>query len=610
MVSQTRPLWLLLLIIAVAFAQEEPAEGGEPAADTRDAAGEGEEKCEECEEAWEYVEFLKVEINEKVTETLQDFKTSGGADQTVSQTMEQVMEIREAILERIKGIRKEEGVTICPDQNIKQEEKLSEFRMEIMSILLKLVDSTASDNLKEISGQLLKFRSAISTEVMRLLMLPQPTCGEKKKVPQGDCDDCQVLSELAFTLKDLQICATKKDDEEEGGDGEGETPEEQPAAETKEGEAAEPGENCVEPIMYAMTLILANEKLDKAIAGLYSDIIQATEEDERAKFYDMLTSLKSFREKIDEVITKLMELGDDKAKLKKEVSRNLRVLIIEVTTKLDECNADCGESGNCKSCAGPVLNDAIDKMAEYTEFMESDREDEEKKDYIRGDLITHINKINDDSRNILVLKVESGELDQCEKDKLEVYNRIKGPMWMLVNFTIFGEMTEVQQMVLVMDDELKTLLGKYCANTIIDIPDDSEEGPNCEWEEYEKTKEYLVEVDNTIQEGLFKAKTDADKTTALLGFVKIQEMFDKRVKKLFEDQVQCPDELQMIKKEYMDLLNKCMIEFMNPKVKFSEMTRLQRISCIKGLRNSMEDRTAKLLQFELEKSLSGIEEGN
>lgn len=28
-------------------------------------------------------------------------------------------------------------------------------------------------------------------------------------------------------------------------------------------------------------------------------------------------------------------------------------------------------------------------------------------------------------------------------------------------------------------------------------------------------------------------------------------------------------------------LTKCMIEFMNPKVKFTEMTRLQRISCIK-----------------------------
>jgi len=521
--------------------------------------------------------------------------------------MDQVMEIREAILERIKKIRKNDGVTICPEQNVKQEEKLSEFRMEIMSVLLKLVDAGAADNLKEISGQLLKFRTSVSDEVMRLLMLPQPKCGDKPTGPEPDCEQCSVLSDLSFTLKNLQICASKKDEE---GEGEGDAPEQAPEeASEAEGKAAEPGENCVEPIMYGMTLIVMNEKLDEAIANLYTQIVQATEEEERTKFFDMLTSLKQYREKIDEMISKLLELGDDEAKLKKFVARNLRVLIIEVTSALDLCNQECGNE-DCSSCAGPILIEAIEKMEEYTDFMGTEREDEEKKDFVRGDLISHINKINTDSRGILVQKVETGELDQCDKDKLEVYDKIKAPMWMLVNSTIFSEVAEISQMILAMDEQLKAMLGRYCANTktIPDIPDDN--GPNCEWEEYEKTKEYLVEVDNTIQEGLFKAKKDEDKTTALLGFVKIQEMFDKRVKKLFEEEVQCPEELNTIKKEYMNQLNKCMIEFMNPKVKFSEMTRLQRISCIKGLRNSMEDRTAKLLQYELEKSLSGIPDGN
>ena len=54
-------------------------------------------------------------------------------------------------------------------------------------------------------------------------------------------------------------------------------------------------------------------------------------------------------------------------------------------------------------------------------------------------------------------------------------------------------------------------------------------------------------------------------------------------------------------------LNKCMAEFMNGKLKFSEMSRLQRISCTKELRSSMETRMGKLLQFELEKSLNEIE---
>jgi hypothetical protein len=74
---------LMLLVAQGALAQEPAAE--EPAAD--DGAA---EECVECEEAWPYVEFLKVEMNEKVTEMLQDFKTSGGAEETVSQTMEKV----------------------------------------------------------------------------------------------------------------------------------------------------------------------------------------------------------------------------------------------------------------------------------------------------------------------------------------------------------------------------------------------------------------------------------------------------------------------------------------------------------------------------------------
>ena len=153
-VFQTRKTLLLLLILGSVLGQQGAQEG---------------EECVPCEEAWEYVEFLKTEINVPVTQMLQDFKNSGTAEQIVSQIMNVVMDIREVILTRIKAIRKaEDSVVICPEQkNIKQEEKLSEFRMEIMSILLKLVESEAASNLKDISSQLLKFRSSITGEVRR-----------------------------------------------------------------------------------------------------------------------------------------------------------------------------------------------------------------------------------------------------------------------------------------------------------------------------------------------------------------------------------------------------------------------------------------------------------
>merc|ERR1719260_188960 len=158
--------------------------------------------------------------------------------------------------------------------------------------------------------------------------------------------------------------------------------------------------------------------------------------------------------------------------------------------------------------------------------------------------------------------------------------------------------------------QLEELLKQYCESDEVPSPQTGDDGPNCEWEEYEQTKEYLIKVDEVIQESLFKVKDDSAQMTALLGFVDIQGMYDKRVKKLFEDELVCPEEVKMIKKEYMTQLNKCMAEFMNGNLKFSEMSRLQRISCTKELRSSMETRIGKLLQAELEKSLNEIETDN
>ena len=122
-------------------------------------------------------------------------------------------------------------------------------------------------------------------------------------------------------------------------------------------------------------------------------------------------------------------------------------------------------------------------------------------------------------------------------------------MWMLVNTTIFDTLDSVTEVVSVMDEMLKTKRGEYCNS------DDTPPPPsttNCEWEEYEQTKAYLEEVDKTIQENLFKKADDQDaKKDTLLGFVQIQSLFDGRVRKLFEDEVRCPEELNQIKKTYM-----------------------------------------------------------
>merc|ERR1712109_451367 len=109
-------LALLLLAATGVLAQDEdPAAGGEEVCD------------KQCEESWEYVEFLKEEISTPVTDILTNFKTTLDGEKAVESTMQGVMDVRETILKRIKDLRKGE-VPICFGHNVKQEEKLSDFR--------------------------------------------------------------------------------------------------------------------------------------------------------------------------------------------------------------------------------------------------------------------------------------------------------------------------------------------------------------------------------------------------------------------------------------------------------------------------------------------------
>merc|ERR1712012_402169 len=182
-----------------------------------DLAAGGEEVCDkQCEESWEYVEFLKEAISTPVTDILTNFKTTLDGEKAVESTMQGVMDVRETILKRIKDLRKGE-VPICFGHNVKQEEKLSDFRMDVMEILLKLVDADASsiESLRDVGQKLVEFRGTISTEVMRVLMLPAP-CGTVTVI-KTDCPECAALEGVKIALEKLRDCAT---DKKEGEDGE------------------------------------------------------------------------------------------------------------------------------------------------------------------------------------------------------------------------------------------------------------------------------------------------------------------------------------------------------------------------------------------------------
>ena len=317
-------------------------------------------------------------------------------EETVSQTLKQVMEIRESLLNRIKDIRKE-VIKTDETQNVKQEAMLSDLRMEIMTILLKLVDKDAAniDKLKEISKDLLNFKMSVSGEIMRILMLPQD-----QKIPQpknnGDECDCGVLTNITTKVDQLLECADGDDD----GSG-----------------------DCPPPEMYAMDLITVNDQIDEDIKDLYNKLVSTVEDEERAKLFKDLSDKKTIREGIDELITKLMTQSDAE-KLKKLISRELSRINRQIQPLLTACQLEC-DGADC-GCASEILEETLAKMEGYKIAFANIEDDEAKKEFVRSDMIKYINDVNNERRDILIKKAKDQKsFTECDKEKLDIYKTTK-----------------------------------------------------------------------------------------------------------------------------------------------------------------------------------------
>jgi len=248
-------------------------------------------------------------------------------------------------------------------------------------------------------------------------------------------------------------------------------------------------------------------------------------------------------------------------------------------------------------------------MEDYETVFNITEDETQKKDYVRLDMIKYISEeINTRTREILMKEARGEELTTCDKNEKEIFEKVKKPLWLLVNTTIFYSMTELEAAVSVEKEMLDLIREEYCSGSGV-APRNPDDDPNCEWQEYEQTNEYIDMVDKLIQDSLFKPANDAAQMTALLAFVELQGKFEDRVKELFEDKLVCNEEVNKIKQEYMGMLNTCMAEFMNGKLKFTEMSRNDRIRCTKKLRTAMETRKGELLEKELEKSLNEINVG-
>ena len=116
--------------------------------------------------------------------------------ETVADTLEQILEMDNELLNRIKAIRtKDESITICEGQNIKQEAFLTQIRMDIMPILLSLVEEGADspETLQKVGKDLLNVRTKTNGEITQMIMLR--TNKLSRLSTGGDCD-CGVLGEV------------------------------------------------------------------------------------------------------------------------------------------------------------------------------------------------------------------------------------------------------------------------------------------------------------------------------------------------------------------------------------------------------------------------------
>lgn len=364
------------------------------------------------------------------------------------------------------------------------------------------------------------------------------------------------------------------------------------------------------PAMYTMELLVANGKIDKETESLYPQMFTALFNDDNAtvaKIDSKLKSLKDIREQLEEVVTKLSKTQDEN-KLRKLTSRSLGPVSSEINRLLKECKAGCGEVG-CNSCGAEVLTDMIEKLKYYKDvYNRTEEEPADLNEEVRRDLMKYIESTNDESTEILLEKIE-GNLTPCDQQKLDVYNKTKNTLWMLVNTTIFTETTEEPlAMVEALEEMLNLLLQDYCTDAPRPKVDPS--GPSCKWEEYEQTGEYITKIDEIIQNSLFKPAGDEAKKDAQVGFLDVKKQLDKRLSKLFNDGMICPEEVKTIKEEWMPKLGECLTVFMNPRIKFSQMTRMNRITCTKSFRTAMEVKRTNLLQSELNESINQIGQAN
>ena len=138
---------------------------------------------------------------------------------------------------------------------------------------------------------------------------------------------------------------------------------------------------------------------------------------------DRISFYSSTRSTLENIMKKIMaEISD--ARRKVIVIEGFRHLHNEIAVEINGCSVKC-EPFICNSCAVDIVKDIVKKLDFFNSQYTNKKNIEAVKVAERKDLIKMIEENNENVRNIIRDKSKGSTISGCDKDKMDVWDKIK-----------------------------------------------------------------------------------------------------------------------------------------------------------------------------------------
>merc|ERR1712106_831784 len=461
------------------------------------------------------------------------------------------MNISQKLSQRINKIKRGD-IQVCNEKFI-QLEKLHQFRKELSKVLSSSVKSRRNsiNDFKSVNQALFNFKNSLNQEIMRLMMYPE------KKLQE--CYQCERTEILLKTFDNLKLC--KDLDRKETG-------------------------NCLNIDELLKHLLSFSDSLDGEVNSIFKEMKFNDEKESRNERVYLLQSYKVLKNKIEEIIGKFLYSDVGSWRLRNiNISMSLKQITENLKLLLNKCLDKCGET--CNSCGAKAIKKAKSQLEEYRD-MSNRANYVDVRDFVKDNVLDNIENLSDEMKNYKKAEVLN-QTTQCEDEQYTASSAIRGLFWSLANITIVsGDEETILYQIDVTVKFLEDKLAKDCETVIESENQVDMDVTDCEEAEYEHASNFISLIDNTLKE----AKSGG--TALMLGYLDLQSMFNTRVSQLFEGQLCCSEEVQVIKKIYMTQISECWDDLIIEEKKSQK-------ECLTDSRKVLVSRRDVVLKFQIQK---------